>query len=360
MGFRGAILVVFVAVAFRYLYFWLVGHGVGVRYHEHFPGKCHVVPGVECGSEKIVVTENGMAFITNGLKGLTRCNVNYLKGNIYIFDFRRPSDGAVKLEIQPSDSFSVDAFDPHGMDFLENEADGTIHLYVVNHAKHVESVEVFQYDSKSPESLLHLRTIHDKHFVCINDLTLLGENKFYITNYLKYCHYPIIVPIVEFYLSVETGNVIYHDQGESKMVATGVGCNGIAQSLDKKEVVVAAGSTTFLDVYEIIEEGDLKFKEKIDVTFFPDNLSTDHTTGDYYAGVQKQVTKLLAASQNQTSVVTASGVRVSKLTDGSYGVEEVFHDNGRSFVQGVATVLHYKGQYLFGTIFDKLAYCDSN
>ena len=134
MNLRGAILVVLLTVAFRYLYFWLVGHGVGVRYHEHFPGKCHVVPGVDCGSEKIVVTEDGLAFITSGYKGLTRCNLNYLKGNIHTFDFVNPSEGALKLDIQPSDSFSVDDFEPHGMDLLENKADGTIQLYVVNHA----------------------------------------------------------------------------------------------------------------------------------------------------------------------------------------------------------------------------------
>ena len=284
-----------------------------------------------------------------------------MKGNISTFDFGKPSEGALKLNIQPSDSFSVDDFDPHGMDFLENKADGTIQLYVVNHAKGIESVEVFQYDSKSPKNLVHLHTIHDQHFVCINDLTLIDENKFYITNFLKYCYYPVIIPIAEFYFGRETGTVIYHDNGKSKMVATCDSCNGITQSLDKRQVVVAAGSNTFLNVYEKVgEKGDLKLKERIDVAFYPDNLSTDHTTGDYYAGVQKQVAKLIAAAKNQTRVVTSSGVHVSKLHNGRYRVEEVFHDNGRSFVQGVSSVVHYNGQYLFGTVFDKLAYCDSN
>ena len=41
-----------------------------------------------------------------------------------------------------------------------------------------------------------------------------------------------------------------------------------------------------------------------------------------------------------------------------YGeVEEVLRTDGKGFVSGVSSVVHYQGQYLFGTVFDKLGYC---
>lgn len=233
-------------------------------------------------------------------------------------------------------------------------------VYVVNHANHVESVEVFLYVPAKPDSIKHLKTIHNDKFVCINDLTIYGEDIFYITNFLKYCNSGFVVAASEFLLGLETGNVIYYNKGNADVVATGLMYNGITQSKDGKEVVVNAGGTTYLEIFDRIPStGQLKFKEKVNVHYFPDNILTDQHTGDYYVGVQKKMLKLIAVSVNQSRSVPSTGVRVYK-TNARYAVEEIFHDNGRSYVQGVATVAHYKGQYLLGTIFHKLGYCKTN
>ena len=177
---------------------------------------------------------------------------------------------------------------------------------------------------------------------------------------MKYCHKGFFLAAAEFLLGWETGNILYYDKGKAEVLATGLSYNGITQSKDGKEVVVNDGGTTFLEIFDRVPStGQLKFKEKVNVRYFPDNVLTDQHTGDYYVGVQKKLLKLIAVFKNQSRSVPSTGVRVFKK-DGRYAVEEVFHDNGRSYVQGVATLAHYKGQYLLGTIFHNLGYCTTD
>ena len=192
-----ALTTVLIAVGCHYLYFFLATRGVGVHHNEHFPGTCKTVPGISCGSEQIAVAKGrqneGLAFITNGLKAMSRCNKDSTPGNIFTFDFKTPDKGVLKLKIIPipGGTFDQDAFEPHGMDILENDVDNKIELYVVNHAKNIESVEVFEYDPNLVGTLQHVRTILDPNFICINDLTMVAKNIFYITNWMKFCRYPV-------------------------------------------------------------------------------------------------------------------------------------------------------------------------
>ena len=126
-----------------------------------------------------------------------------------------------------------------------------------------------------------------------------------------------------------------------------------------KEVLVAGGATATIHIYKksTNKPGELTTEEVINVGHFPDNIYTDQITGDYYSGVHKNPFKLLAVTMNQSRFTSSSGVRVYKNAQGKYAVEEVFHDSGRSFTQGAATLAHYKGQYLIGTVFDNLGYC---
>ena len=110
-------------------------------------------------------------------------------------------------------------------------------------------------------------------------------------------------------------------------------------------------------MFDKLDDGKLRFKEKIDIHYFGDNVYTDSSTGDYYVGVQKKILAFFALMMNQTRFAPSSGVRVSK-NNGKYLVEEVFHDSGRTFVQCVSSVVHHKGKYLLGTVFHNLAFCE--
>ena len=353
-------IVITVVLAFmsKFMYFWLVDNGYGVHFYNVQPGPCRVVPGIECGSEKVSVTHDGLAFITNGFKLITNCNQKYLRGHIYLFDFNQPEKNVSKLIIQ-SDTLDLKAFGPHGMDIYEDLEQGNVKVYVVNHAKKIESVEVFHYHRSNPQKLIHLDTIMDDKFICLNDITVIDENRFYITNSMKYCHSRFAFGVTEIFLKLKTASIVYYDHGKSIIVADGESfLNGIALSKDKTQVFSVAFSSGGMFIYDRDENnGKLDLRNKFFVGHHPDNIFTDLSTGHLYVGIQKEPYTLAAASMsNNTGYFSSSGIKLKTKSEkwDDFEIEEVFHHDGKNVVSSVA---YYKGHYLFGTVFHKLAYC---
>ena len=359
MVLKTIIFTVLFAVLSRYVFYFLVKRGVGVHYNSHHPGHCRVVPGIDCGSEQVRVTKDGLAFITNGHRETNKCNVNFIRGHMYLFDFNHPENNVTQLKIEVSEidppPLNLDAFDPHGMDILDDGEN--IKLFVVNHANSKESIEVFLFDSNN-RRLKHLETITDEKFQCLNDLTAVSEKEFYVTNWKKTCYYPSIFSIIEILGAFNTANIVHYKDGKSTIVAHGTGFNGIAQSKDGKEVVVASYSTTYVHVFDRQSGGGLRSKTKVNVGHFPDNINVDATTGDYYIGVMKHIFQFGSRAKNSTKVLSSAAIKVTANDDWKkVDVREILHDEGRDFISGVSVAAHYKGQYLFGTVYDRLAHC---
>ena len=359
---KTVVITVILAFMSNYMYFWLVGNGFGVLFYNVQPGPCRVVPGIECGSEKISVAHDGLAFITNGLKSTTNCNKRYLRGHIYLFDFNYPEKNVSKVIIQ-SDTLDLEAFDPLGMDIYEDLEKGNVKVYVVNRARKIQSVEVFNYHRSNPRKLIHLNTIINDKFICLNDITLIDENRFYITNLVKYCHSRFAFRITELLLNLKTASVVYYDHGKSKIVADGESSfNGITLSKDKTQVFSVTTASGGMFVYDRNENsGELHLRKTFFVGYHPDNIFTDLSTGGHlYVGILKKPLILVAASMsNSTGYFSSSGIKLkaksAKWDD--IDIEEVFHHDGKNFVNGVTSVVYYKGHYLLGTMFHKLAYC---
>ena len=359
MGFLKTITITIIfAFVSKFMYFWLVGNGYGVHFYNVLPGPCRVVPGIECGSEKISVTRDGLAFITNGLKLLTNCNKKYLRGNIYLFDFNHPEKNVTKLVIQ-GEAIDLKTFEPLGMDVYEDFTKGTIKLYVINHGG--DAVEVFQYDKNNPV-LKHLETITDNKFHCLDDITIIDENRFYLTNFQQYCHSSyFFIKASEFFLQMKTAAIVYYDHTKSTVVADGESfLNGITLSKDKSQIFSVSTSTGQLLVYDRNENsGRLHLRKKLFIGHHPDNIFTDIFTGHLYVGTQKEPFAHVAVSLNKTEYCSASGIKLKAKSEkwDDVDIEEVFHHDGKNFVHGVSSVAYYKGHYLFGTVFHKLAYC---
>ena len=112
---KNLLVALFLSYIGKSLYLFLVSLGVGVHHNNVRPGKCRIVPGISCGSEQISVTADGLAFITSGYRDMTRCNRDFLRGGIYVFDFNNPDMNVTKLHIV-GESFDTGSFVPHGMD----------------------------------------------------------------------------------------------------------------------------------------------------------------------------------------------------------------------------------------------------
>ncbi|KAI0222555.1 Serum paraoxonase/arylesterase 1 [Lamellibrachia satsuma] len=187
---------------------------------NHQPGRCRPVPGVDEGSEDIQVLPNGMAFITSGVDAQSR-------GNILLFDFKKPRRGAHALDIVGDLDRSI--FSPAGLSIWRDYNSNIIYIFVVNIlADRKDTIEKFRFDEKT-RKLYHLRTYRDPTFTYPDDIVATGEDSFYFTNYIKFDFK------VELLRRLSLGNVCFYDGTRGHILLTGRSIpNGINTSPDGK------------------------------------------------------------------------------------------------------------------------------
>nr|KAF6419181.1 paraoxonase 2 [Rousettus aegyptiacus] len=174
---------------------------------------CHLIKGIEAGSEDIDILPNGLAFFSVGLKypGLHSFAPDN-PGGILMMDLKEENPRALELRI--SRGFNLASFNPHGIStFIDS--DDTVYLFVVNHPEFKNTVEIFKFEEEE-NFLLHLKTIKHELLPSVNDIIAVGPAHFYATNdhyfsdpFLKY---------LETYLNLHWTNVVYYSPNEVKVV----------------------------------------------------------------------------------------------------------------------------------------------
>ena len=344
----------------KQFHLWLTNKGVGVQFINHYPGNCRIVPGIQCGSEKISVTKNGLAFITNGLR-MSNCNPDFLKGKIYLFDFGFPDRNVKELAMKNVSDEFIHSLDPHGMDIFIDRGTNVFKLFVVNHANKKDSIEIFHYSKQNPTEITHVSTITNENFVCLNDITVIDNEEFYVTNFNKFCHssYSDLLVPVELIFGLSTANIVYFKKGFSAIAAYGALLNGIAVSNDKNYVYVVSSATSSVTAYKRHNGGKLQHFKQIYVGYFPDNVHVENETGDLYVGQGKDFFGYSKLIVNQTNYVSSAVVKIKSPLEKQTKVTEILHDDGKNFIHSISTPVRFNNQFLLGTVSHKLAYCDA-
>jgi arylesterase/paraoxonase len=199
------------------------------------------VKGLNYGSEDLHVTKDGLAFISSGFTFPATTpafdeflKTNNIQGNIYLFDFNKPDQGARKLQIKSSKRFNLQTFHPHGISLLEDEVKGEHLLYVINHPDNEDDkIEKFRYLPQTSE-LVHVKSFSGDKLQVTNDLALIEEDKFYITNYL-YFKNKFLSFIEQILLPVSLGSLVYYNGTDFTMVDPWLNSpNGLFLSTDKR------------------------------------------------------------------------------------------------------------------------------
>ncbi|XP_037692648.1 serum paraoxonase/arylesterase 2 isoform X2 [Choloepus didactylus] len=269
---------------------------------------CHLIKGIEAGSEDIDILPNGLAFLSVGLKcqGLHSFAPDK-PGGILMMDLEEEKPRALELRI--SRGFDLASFNPHGIStFIDN--DDIVYLFVVNHPEFKNTVESFKFIEEE-NSLLHLKTIKHELLSSVNDIVAVGPTHFYATNdhyfsdtFLKY---------LETYLNLHWTNVVYYSPNEVKIVAEGFdSANGINMSPDEKYIYVADTLAHEIHVFEKHPNMNL----------------------------------------TQLKVLRIQNVLSEKPT-----VTTVYANNG-SVLQGSSVASVYDGKLLIGTLYHRALYCE--
>ncbi|XP_051007924.1 serum paraoxonase/lactonase 3 [Acomys russatus] len=315
------------------------------------PQSCHLIAGLENGSEDIDILPSGLAFISTGLKYPGMPSLAPDKpGRIFLMDLNEQNPKAQVLEI--SEGFDKDSLNPHGISAFIDK-DNTVYLYVVNHPHMDSTVEIFKFEEQQ-RSLIHLKTIKHELLKSVNDIVVLGPEKFYATRDRYFTSH--FLALVEMILDFHWTYVLFYSPEEVKVVAQGFSsANGITVSLDQKYIYVADVTAKNIHVMKKHDNWDLTQEKVIHLGTLVDNLTVDPATGDILAGCHPNPMKLLI--YNPEDPPGSEVLRIQDSLSDNPRVSTVYENNG-SVLQASTVASVYQKKMLIGTIFHKTLYCE--
>ncbi|XP_030056572.1 serum paraoxonase/arylesterase 2 [Microcaecilia unicolor] len=313
---------------------------------------CHLLKGIEAGSEDIDILPNGLAFISAGLKypGI-KCFAPDKPGEIFLLDLTDENPVPSPLKISPG--FDVASFNPHGISTYIDRKDDTVYLFVVNHPQFQSTVELFKFVEEE-NVLQHLKTIRHDLLSSINDLVAMGPDSFYATN----DHYFLnpIMRKLEMFLGLGWAYVVYYSPKEVKEVAANFYfANGINVSPDNKHIYIADLVGHDIHVLRKNPDWSLTPVKVLHVDTLVDNLFVDPTTGDIWSGCHPNGWKLFFYDPDD--LPGSEVIRVQNILSENPIVTQVYANNG-SVLQGSSVASVYDGKLLVGTVFHRALYCD--
>ena len=97
-------------------------------------------------------------------------SMKHFKGMLYSFNMNDPD---AKPKPVSYENFDDTGFQPHGIDFYTDPKTQEISLFVINHARGINTVEIFHVDPKNVV-LKHMKTIFDEKIISPNDILATG------------------------------------------------------------------------------------------------------------------------------------------------------------------------------------------
>jgi len=235
-------------------------------------------------------------------------------------------------------------FAPHGISMLKT--DSTYTIAVVNHTEEGHTIEFFSlYD----EALTHIRTQKSTSLISPNDIVLLDEKRFYVTNDHGYEHG--IGRLVEEYGNLAISNVVYFNGQEYSEAAGGVSfANGINIDRERNLVFVASPRRFLVKVYQPKEDGSLEFVEDIPCGTGVDNIEFDQE-GNLWIGCHPNLLRFTAYAKGKKETSPSELLKITYREKGDYTVESVYTNDG-SQLSASTVAAPFGDLILVGTVQD--------
>ncbi|NP_001004542.1 serum paraoxonase/arylesterase 1 [Danio rerio] len=327
---------------------------VALSYREltqNYLPNCHLIKGIECGSEDITIIDDGLAFLSTGVKapGLPFCSDD--PGKIYTLNLLDSEPKIKALSIKGD--FDQDTFNPHGISVYTDDKDGTMYLFVINHPRGNSQVEIFEF-VKDEHALKYIKTIEHELLHSVNDIVAVGTESFYATNDHYFSNE--ILKIVENFFTLPWCDVIYYSPETVQVVADGfLLANGINLSLDKRYLYVSDVLKHTVTVLEIKKNTVLSRVKEINVGSLADNIELDRESGDLWIGCHPNGFKFMLGDPNDPP--GSEVIKIENIHSEKPLVTQVYSDNG-SVIIGSSVAAPYRGKVLIGTVYHKVLLCD--
>ncbi len=235
-------------------------------------------------------------------------------------------------------------FAPHGISMFKRDSVYTI--AVVNHMLHEHSIEIFTLIGKE---LTHIRTERSTKLVSPNDIVLLDEKRFYVTN--DHGNAEGFGRLLEDYGNLAISNVLYFDGQQFSEAAEGVSfANGINLDTKRNLVFVASPRRFLIKVYQPQTDGSLTFVEDISCGTGVDNIEFD-TDGNLFVGCHPNLLRFTAYAKGSKQTAPSEVLKVVYNGIGDYTVESVYSNDGTQ-VSGTSVAAPFGNLLFVGTVKD--------
>jgi len=366
LGIQSSVRLMCAGYVFHQLLAWYWHFGFAKHYYNSYPRACRVVNNAQLGSEDLHITSEGVAFITSGL-ALKFSSANYIKykeenqviGQVMLYNFSDPDRGVTELQIFPNETFTLIDFRPHGISVLEDQAKGEHLIYVVNHPyPKPDTVEKFRFKPDTQE-LIHLKTFTSDALRVSNDLALVDEDEFYISNFIH-----SLTPTMK---QIETlfqkpwSNILYFNGSDFREVAEKlVSPNGVVLSKDKRFLYAAMGNEKKIRVFLISADKSLLEVQVVALHTVPEKLHLSQDGSVLYAGTHPILYKTYDFFENPLKEAP-SQVLSLPLRDNLVQVDDItqlLYDDGR-LIKASTVAATYGDQLIVGSLLDSLVVCDN-
>ena len=311
--------------------------------------ECRQIDGVPGAEDIDLFRQGGVAFISSDDRAATQSG-RERTGGIYAWDFDVKAQGEPRL-LTAGDP----ALRPHGISLVEDPLGGAT-LLVVDHRAQDQggessvehSIRRYTWDGNNLEFVeAH---IDDEALISPNDVAGVSDGTFYFTN--DHGSRGGIERVMEDYLRVGGGSVVYFDGESFKTVAEGIKyANGIAVDEEEQLVYVASTTTGKIFVYDRDPTtGDLSLNEEIETETGVDNIDLDRHGNLWVAAHPKLLTFVRHAGDAlKRSPSEVLWIAKNSLTDPR--IQPMWRNEGEE-LSGSSVAVSVGARIMVGSVFE--------
>lgn len=292
------------------------------------------------GVEDLTVVENNDFAIFISYDRASERDGEPKQGGIYFMDLK---DNGFRTKLLTA--ANQRKLSPHGISLIR--IDSLRHrLYVINHAEG-ESIEV--YDLYQKDSLVHYKTIRNELIYSPNDIVAISEDAFYLTN--DHYYSSTMGRLAEDYLGLAKCETVYFDGTAYRVVANDLAyANGINFDASRNLIYIASPRGFKINVYDRLQNGDLKYIESIDCGTGVDNIELDDD-GNLWVGCHPSLLAFAFYAKGNKEFAPSEIIKIDYREKGDYTIESVYVDDGKSMSASTVAGI-YGNLMLLGNVMD--------
>ncbi|GAA4278191.1 SMP-30/gluconolactonase/LRE family protein [Aquimarina mytili] len=291
------------------------------------------------GAEDITVSNSDGFALISSTKRLVYPPKEEEKGGLYTIELKNGNFDITHL----TSSFKK-PFAPHGISMIKK--DSTYRIMAINHTLNGHSIEVFTLDDNT---LIFEKSITDPSLISPNDIVLIDENKFYVTNDHGYTKG--IGKFFEEYGGLSVSNVVYFDGEKFTEAAKGIAyANGINFDPKRNLLYVASPRGFEIKVFSRNADGLLEFIEDIPCGTGVDNIEID-SEGNLWSGAHPNLLRFKAYAQGKKPTAPSEVIKVQYHGKNDYLVQKIYVEDG-NVMSGSSSAAIFEDLILTGNVMD--------